>query len=366
MNENFNKKVDKIEKFCSVAANCILKAPPPVWPVFILEGEWYLYPYFLRELHTTIKLMKGKGYGTEEIAKLFKNPSRITQFMYLFPGISFSDLSVKERIELVDNLLDYIAYYRKGDIFCENGKNILWSDNEIEEIIGKYELITPSNEDKNKHRELIGKINGSLFNYCEFLHLAKHPFGHEFHGPYKLSDNEVLIAREYYDLKPTLVWSFTKNLPFERVLTLEIYKGIDIYFDFFNHTGSSSSLPQHLQRFFIAIDGCGNFITKREELEKLLVNINKIFVDATGFTSIYTTKDWIQKLFEMHYYYLKPFKDILGLDWKPPEKQYKFLETKGISEDFLKASEEIGKKPKDESIRMLKDAFYNNIFGVRE
>ena len=340
--------VNRVEKFCSVAARCILRAPPPVWPVFILEGEWYLYQYFLRELYDTIKLMDGKGHSTEEIAKLFKNPSRITQFMYLFPGVSFTDLSVDERIGLVDSLLDYIAYYRKGDIFCEDGKNVVWSNNEVEETLGKYELITLSEEDKNKYRESIGKINGSLFNYCEFLHLAKHPFGHEFHGPYKLSGDEVLIAREYYDLKPTLVWAFTENLPFERVLTLEIYKGVDIYFDFFNHTGSSSSLPQHLQRFFIAIDDYRNPLTKHEELEELLANINKIFENASEFTSNYTDKDWIQKLFEMHYYYLKPFKDILGLDWKPPEKQYSFLETKGISEDFLKASEEIGKKPKEE------------------
>lgn len=346
-----SKNLIKIKKLCKTMGDLISEGTPPVWPIQIYENEWYLYKYFIRNLFDTIQKLKNKK-SYSEIAKLFKNPTRIAEFTYLLFGLSESDLKPNEKITLALDIIELVKCYRKKDPFCRSKKNLILNQNQINKIIKSKNFVKiDKNLEKEKYKKLISRINAALFSYCEFIHSGIHQNGHEFHGPYKLKDGRLLIVREYYDLKPVEVWPFSKRFKYKNIKIFEIYSGIDIFFDYTNHLVCSKPLSDHLEAFYIILNG-SKVINKIEELEILLKNINSYFQKALFSTSNFKRKDWIKKHMEMRYWYLKPLKKLFGKDWKPPKKQY----------DHLNKKAKLGLKEYKNSIK-IKNKLYKSIVG---
>ena len=206
--------------------------------------------------------------------------------------------------------------------------------------------------------------------------MAHHAYGHEFHGPYPLKNGEILIVREYYDLKVPEIWPFTKDLPFEKIIILEVYKNVEIRFDIFNHIESSASLPQNLQRVLVAIDNLDNNLKSLKEIEQLFENIKLLSNKSIKFTKDFTYKDWVnKKLIEVHYYSLKPHKDVLGKDWRPSTEIYNFIKNNDVDEEYHKFIRLVGgiykrvmssppeehKKIKEDGFRKLMERFMDNV-----
>lgn len=377
MNNNMKQK---IYDACKTDAEHILedRGLPPMWPLNIVDGMWYLSKCYVKELYFTVKKLKNKGLTIDEIAKLFKAPSKISDLFHLdqFP---MEGLKPDERAELFNGLVNMLPYYRKEDTFCESGRNVLLTQREVEELLTKYQLIKIRDDDNGKKlREIIGKINATTWLYTELITVAHHAYGHEFHGPYPLENGENLIVREYYDLKMPKVWSFTKDLSFEKIILLEIYKNVEIKFDIFNHMESFAPLPQNLRRVLVATDNLDNNLKSVEDIEQLFETISSLSNKSIDFTKDFTYKDWVNKLIEVHYFSLKPHKDVLGEDWRPSTEIYEFIKNNEVDEEYHKFVRLVGgiyqrlmssppeehEKIKEEGFKKLMERFMNNLTKV--
>ncbi len=263
-----------------------------------------------------------------------------------------------------------MTLYRKEDIYCESMRNVLWSREQVKAAVQEHRFWDlASVEDPEALAALVGRANASLWLYTEFVNAAKHPYSHEFHGPYVLDSQETLIVRHYYDLKPVQVWPWSAKLPFEEVYTLEVYEGINWGFSFFNHTESSSVAPQHLRRFSIALDRPTEYLESIEDIEGLVRACTTALAAANEYVADYSEKDWHRKLLELHFYYLKPFKDRLGVNWRPPKALYEFIEQTELDDTYDQFLKLIGRLyqqvSREEGVRLLTNHFIDNIYKNR-
>jgi len=360
-----------LDKFTEIIANALLGvSEEPGWHLWPMphfhpsEGNFYLYApknSFLIQLRFLINALRDKGLNDQDIALLFKKPSRIATLTFLFEGLRYTELTKEDRIKLAVDILNFITCLRKKDPFCEEMRNILWEDHEVKDVLGNVNLISLHQlpEDKStKIRKLSSQINASLWLLCEYLYFNHHFIGHEFHGPYKLSDGSLLVVREYYDLKNEL-WSFSNKLPANQITSFEVYeKGTEIKFDFFNRIRSSASLPPRLLKVRFKKGGIEGEELDENGMKDLLACIIDVCNDAFKLISGLKREQLLEKYVETKYYILKPLAEKLGLGWRPSKEIYDFIRNiqppTAIKESFKKL-ETLPRKKQIEICRLVFD-----------
>ncbi len=78
--------------------------------------------------------------------------------------------------------------------------------------------------------------------------------------------------------------------------------------------------------------------------------------------------DWAKKFVEIHFYYLKPHKDALGLDWKPPEAVFRTIETEKINPRYLKTMKglsRVAQMTREEGTEILKGFYLKSVYDQR-
>lgn len=356
-------KIDmRIEELCSQYAIHTRRpdAEPPTWPIFILEGDWYLWKFYLRDLYETIRKLR-KKMNDDQIAELFKYPSRIAQLLFYIPGFHFTDMKRDEKIYLVNALLDFIAHYRKKDIFCLDGRNIIWDDGKISQNMENVHWFETSM--KKNFGRLLGMISSSIWFYCQFIHTMYHAIGHEFHGSYDIGKNDFLLVREYYDLTPVDVWPFTSKYRHNKIRTLEVYdkKDVKISIEFFGHIEHHVPLPPFIKKFAVSVDN--NPIMNEAALNEVIKNTCHLALESNNFTKDFFKKDWVKHIVSMRYYILKPLRDSLGVDWHPSQAQMEFIKKNPSKEfyDFINVAGKLYLDRSDEGYRKLKELVYEGI-----
>lgn len=328
-------------------------------PVFMpAEGEIYLAPYFLPTLYSDIITLEMKGYKIDKIAKLLKAPSRIAQTTWPIFAIGLTDLTMEQRVDLAYKIVLLISEFRK-DPFCENLRNIIWSNEKVKEIIDETNWVNLNKMDKpNTYRERIGRLSGLAWLFCEMLYTSIHGAGHEFHGPYKLEDGLILLVKEYYNLKP-IFWTFTNELSFDKITIFGIYNDVDVVFDFFNRTRSTQPLSPYLQRFFITVDDKKECVSL-EDIHEINDELER--VSNIGLTRIskMSRKELMKKFFESYYFIIKPLRDELKQDWSPPNILFDDLEKekrKEVWEETLSGFKELESVTKEEFVQIISKIF---------
>lgn len=335
------------------------------WPSPIFapaEGEIYLASYFLPTLYNDIIDLENKGYSTSRIAQMLKAPSRIAQTTWPIFAIELTDLTKDQRVDLAYKIVKLISEFRQ-DPFCEDLKNIIWSPEKAEESVRKTKMVDLNKlSNPDEYREKIGRLNGLAWLFCEMLYTSIHGAGHEFHGPYDLGDNLILLVREYYDLKPEF-WPFTHKLPFNKITMLAIYKDVDVIFDFFNRTRTTKPLGPYLQQFSITVDGEKDCLSLND-IQNITNDLNEVSRD--GLTEIHKLdkKQLMKRFFQSYYFIIKPLREELGRDWLPPAALYQDLENerrKEVVEETLGGFKELEEKTMEEFIQII-SAFFNPRF----
>jgi hypothetical protein len=106
-------------------------------------------------------------------------------------------------------------------------------------------------------------------------------------------------------LKPVEIWPSTAKLGFDRIVSYEIYKNIDFKIDFLGHPISSVSLIDYLQRFQIFRDG-----KPLINPYQLISDCDLVLEEVSSIFATLTKKEWEKKFLELHFYYLKPCKNL--------------------------------------------------------
>ncbi len=346
----------RIEKVCRRLAEHFIEVKDsgiPSWPFSFAEREIFLSNFFPRELYWTLKKLEKKGLSSSEIAKLFKNPSRITHFFYTII-IPRNNLSKEQNIELIEKLCDFIEFFKKEDPFCEERKNILLSKKQIE----NYAPFLKKIEDEET-RKTIGEINALLFQYKELIFAGIPVYGHEFHGPYKINE-ELMIIQDHYELKPTEIWPSTEKFPFNKIRIIETFKKGEIKIDFFSHLETSFSIPKALSKYCILADGKSLDISYLKELKEILI---KIISAITQEAIPLNKEDWISKSSDLWGFYLKPCKDILKENWKIKIDINKIkAKIKIETKQFLKGRKMMMDAPDEEAKNRLVRLFLKNVY----
>lgn len=355
---SYSKKV--VEAYQAVSHFIIsgAKGMPPQWPFSIIETNWYHAKFFPKEIFTTIKELEKKGFDDPQIAKLFWGPSAVTHWLYVAEhGLGapemerFKGLAVEQGVEFLEKTIDLFSLQRRGDPFCRDWKNLVLSQREVKQTVDSAKFIDLSVGNR-KSAKTLSMINTILWQYCILIQVGHRSYSQEFHGPYPLKNGEVLFVRDYFNLKPTEVWEFTSSLPFNKLRIVEVYKNAKIRIDLFNHFEITPPPIKSLKRFSVQVDN-ERYLESVKEIQDLFENCNTMIEKGNNFVKDFAKKDWVRKVVEMRYLWLKLTKEVLGKDWRPPTEVYTLAEKIAEAE---KATIEWGGRMREISAAKISDS----------
>lgn len=345
-----------IDKLCNTIAECLggsgKEAGFTVWPSPVfnpIEAEMYLAKYFYERFYESVKKLEKEGYCKADIARMLKAPSRIAQTTWPMSSIKLASLNKEQRINLVLGIMDFISFYRK-DVFCEKKKNLLYSEPGLERVFNEIKVVDLQKEDNSEEfkREL-SKLNAALFSFTELLYFAIHAVGHEFHGPYNIGKNEIMVVREFYDLKPDF-WPFTSPLPFDSIKIWAVYNSkTNMEFDFFNRIRSSTPVSENLRKFSIKLNG--RLLSEAGKIKEVTREIEASLKKGIPEIAKLEKTALMKKYVEAYFFILKPLQDKLGKDWRPPLQLYEEIESnsrKKLWQEISKALQKSKKLPLEE------------------
>jgi len=306
-----------------------------VWPSPIFhpsEADPYVAKYLLPRLYTDVQTLKAKGYNEERIAKLFLNPSRIARLTYLYHAFSFSNLPANEALWLAEFLLRLISYYRE-DVFLESGKNLIFKTEQIKNLVGYHKIISFEEEkDFRELQESIAKLNILIANFLELLYFCHQHIGLEIHGPYNLQNNNIVVIRDAYDIKPPF-WDFCKGFRYNRICLLTIYKNTKISLDYAGRIFSRSSLKNKLVGVQLLEPKIDSNI--KANIYLLIHDLENVIKEGILHVNKLDKKQLMKKYGEMFFYAIKPIRDELQVKWEPPEGFYKDIEN-GVFDEYTR------------------------------
>jgi hypothetical protein len=320
------------------------KGQPPRWPFSIIETNWYYTHFFPREIYRTITALERKGISKEKIAKLCWGPSAVTHWLYIIeptmgdPTLDpFKGLSREEGIDFIKKTVEILSCQRKGDVFCRDGKNILLSKEEVDKLIEDKEFVNA--RENPQVMKSLSNLTTTLWHYTILIQVGHRAYSQEFHGLYPIEGNKSLFVKDFFNLAPgrdvgNPIWDFSLKMPYEEITVLEIYENVEKYqIDMFNHY----DIKGRPIKFCVV---CGNSVLSEKEIKDLAKVCIDILSEANREIRKFSRPDWVKKIIDLRYLWLKPHKDLLGIDWHPPKDIY-YLTTK--TEEAARAAEQFEK-----------------------
>lgn len=258
-----------------------------------------------------IRQVEKKGMSIEDLSKRIKYPSPFSRAFYPNVELKYKGYPL-ERLEKMDRFVSELIYpIYKDDIFCAGGTNILWDKNQIEENFNIRRLTWL--RDIRDSRELT-QYNGYLRAITEMLFYYWDNFGHETHGPYLLESGDVLLIREWHDLKPGY-FEFSEDLPFDYLRIYELYKpGTQIRIDISNRVYVDVRIDDCLLGFYFeTLDNVFSF----PETQGLIGSIKDSCEMGAKELASMKPEHILENAARMHFYLFKPLTDILNISWQP-------------------------------------------------
>jgi hypothetical protein len=321
------------------------------WPINFL----FYSPLFDRETSQTFcsnyKRLR-KSRSLREIASAFRYPNAawlaLSRFIF---AVRAARLEREERIKILSEFLKMLSFLMVGDIFCEDGRNLIWDEDKVKELVRKTQWI--NTDLKPNFAKLFARLHGDLLSLDEAIFWNAVCATRETHGPYSVKWRNLprqLIVREYYNLKEPEFLPPNLSSPYEAVRTFTIYNTA-VLFDFPVLNDYTHNLP--LVENTMAVFGLVERGRKKEFLdtEELVIKACNTIEKAT-----WRIGSWVENLSEREqvtesikrvYYRVKPISNLLGKRWQAP---LSFLER--VKEDFSSF------KPKRTSLDMTKEQFY--------
>lgn len=353
-----------LDRFCEAMAKGLLERskepgvdvwPQPVFSGF--EGNHFTNEEFLSRLHNYLRQLEAKGLSQEELANLFINPSRTAHLTYQFLNKPSDEKEIPIRIEVAKKLLNCIRIMRIDDPFCVKGRNPLWNDNKVTQMLPKIPFITlDSSSESNRIRTLVARLIVALSGYCEYLYFANLTFGREIHGPYNTKSKSKLLLREYFDLHPSF-WNFSKEFPHSTIKFYTVYLHLEAKFDFVGRFFSKQVLAPNLESGYIEIDG-EPLQLKAEVLEELLESIRLFLKKAKEEIEVMNRPQLITKWVESTFWILKPLTEKLNQDWRPSVELYRRINTEEPDNwigGFMKSLKDKSDSQRLEGLKRLSD-----------
>ncbi len=279
-----------------------------LWPFHPMYGRLFFTQIWFDNFNRLLKETEDRGFTTEEIARIFNAPSQIAQFFWMLDGMKQSKLSIKRRLEIVGNLFDLIKVWRRENVFCEKGENLISEKKEVGRILNTIKFTNLEKQEEIKDN--LYRFETALWLYAEMTNFENHPFTHSFQGPYKLGDKR-LVVRKYFDLRPEF-WKFSQNLTFDEIEIYEIYQWqAKIKFDFFERgVRSVDNYRQYLIN--AAMTSKDNQISLNGHFRQILSNLNFVIDEGVSYINQLDYKKLLVQYAAHWFHALKPICRLLG------------------------------------------------------
>lgn len=285
-----------------------------MWPISTPKGLLYWGDEWSQKFNRVFHLIDQKNIIDTEIARALMFSSRPAQLLWRIDAIKDSSLSKEEKLYTVSKLFNCLVVFRKKDLFCEDGRNIIWNKRELEKHKRDISFFSIKS---SRLRHLISRLETTLWLYTELLYWTNHPFGHSFHGPY-LDKTGMLLVREYFDLRPE-IWPFSQKLKFSQLEIFETYQKIDSKLEFFERgIRTTKDFKKDLKGFALKVNG--KTIGRLEQISRYMENLIKVVRDGTRINRSLNQKEMIEKHAEIWFYAIKPLCDLIEEDWHPSKQ----------------------------------------------
>jgi len=293
------------------------KGSNPNWPmpkVDIIECYLRIAPYFLKTFLSLVKEARQKGFPEADIARSFRFPSIIVRIAY-FLFLKKLNLLSQEELSQVVEYVDRFIHYFPRDPYCLDGRHLL-APVYTEDRKRSFRISRGLKKQEFDVR-LISGIATNLFLLTEFLYMDAHNVGHEFHGPYTVG-TQNLIVKHFHNLQPPF-WPETKKLGFrEFVLYLRYPKdAVNVSIDFSNRIYTSDFLFRHVVEYGIRADGVS--ASRGSDIQSLSQSITKTLHAIIQRSARMRKKEILEKFMFYRFYMLKPLADLVGRSWKPSQ-----------------------------------------------
>ncbi len=286
------------------------------WPIDLNSISHLFIGEFDKELLQDIEKMEYKGHAKYNIGQAFVTPQRIIRLLIPFvQGLSTLGLSRELRREKVEYLLSLVHELKHGDPSNRDGKNIVLSPDELNNIIGPSWL---SESDKQSSL-LVHKLCGILWAYVETLFFKTHGLVREFHGPYTLPGYDGnFLFRDFVCLKPTELWEESSALPFSRARIVAAYDQLDMSVDIYNHVSipEGRTFIESLKSYYVECDGK---ILEPSEIDSLCKDLSTVMRSIHKKVESLEWQKRAEKYADIFWYSKKQLRDILEEDWAVPE-----------------------------------------------
>lgn len=299
------------------------------WPVHIGAVAPYFSDVEARDIFDKLRKLSKEKDAHSIVRKLLISPSvakaLLMDFIIGMKAVR-PRITAKERVWFVNYLFDVLEEMQRGDIFCLNGKNVILSGREAQDLFKD----TPWTWLKEGRRELgssIYRVSASAKSLIWSLYFyGWDDVGYEIHGPYTIRSREgkkfKLLVFDYFDLKPDLLWDSIKDFPYRSIKLLALFKeDAELEVDIFCHFISKGSLLDSTEAIYLEVDkvpirkkSIAHSISRRlldkvSEQHVLIRKMNK--------------KEVIKKYVESRYYAFRRWRQFFGEDWYPPNKVLK-------------------------------------------
>lgn len=271
--------------------------------------------------------------SVKEIADLMPPPDMIRLFLQhngiiglkVAKTIGVANIPKEDRLEYVNFLFNILEKKVRGDIFCLDGKNILFDNVEIKDLIKNLKKV----EGRDEQRSVAGLIV-SANNWCYSLYYDLFmTAGFYLHGPYdvseKFGEGAILVIREYHDLNPKDLWP-DLEMPYKKMRILCVYKNLDLKINFVNHPITKESIADKLVAYKVFLDNFGVGVSEVEPLDSLFDELRE---KQTKRVNNLADLDKVRKGAEIAFYFFKELRASMGDDWRPTKDIEKTIQKFG-------------------------------------
>jgi len=192
------------------------------WPYHPVILDYIVAPFVFNELYRILITLEKKGYSIRRIVNLFKSPTRIANYQYLWPSPTLKVLSKKKKYYLVKMFVKLLHILRNGEPFCEKRRNLVWSNYQLKKFFDKNKKFLINKRKNQEMAKILAKFEALIMSYAELLYYYMIDFSRMVHGPYEYN-SKVIFAKEFLDLKAGEMWDLVSDFPFDHFQEVGIY-----------------------------------------------------------------------------------------------------------------------------------------------
>lgn len=335
--EDGNQEVDKFIQ--AIEEGYAGLNPKTYWPLNGGQIDAYFDVDEALDMYYRLNKLKEK-HSVKEIADLMPQADILRIFLEhnaiiglkVAKKLGIANISTEDRVQYSLFLFDILKHKVTNDVFCLDGKNLIFDEHEISAMLKETEWDIPLSEiDKKK----VAFFSMACNNLCYTLYYDIFMTGGFYlHGPYdvseKFGEGAIMLIRDFHDLNPKELWP-NLEMPYQKVRICAVYKGLDLKINFVNHPVTRDTIADKLIAFKIYLDDREISITQIDEIKELFQFTSSI---QTKKINALSDLDKVRKGIEIAYYLFRRIRNHMGDDWKPPKEIENTLQKFG--DQFIK------------------------------